>query len=72
MNLASGDITQLACVASYFFFGCRCESALAAAVLLALLVRPSRSTFEAALAALALVVFPPLLPAIFITPFVNQ
>jgi hypothetical protein len=35
--------------------GARCESALAAAVLLALLVLPSRRTFDAALAAFALV-----------------
>ena len=39
----------------YFFprLGARCESALAAAVFDALLVRPSRNTFEAALPALA-------------------
>ena len=38
---------------SYFrFFGARCESADAAAVFDGLLVRPSRSTFDAAFAAL--------------------
>lgn len=37
------------------FFGARCDSALAAAVFDALLVRPSRSTLEAALAARELV-----------------
>jgi hypothetical protein len=38
-----------------FGLGARCDSALAAAVLLALLVRPSRRTFDAAFAAFALV-----------------
>lgn len=43
-------------VAIYFpFFGARCDRALAAAVFEALLVRPSRSTLEAALAARELV-----------------
>ncbi|WIM87899.1 hypothetical protein PT015_24290 [Candidatus Mycobacterium wuenschmannii] len=55
---------------SYFLpfapdFGARWLSAEAAAVFDALLVRPSRSTFEAALAAFALV----FLPAITITSF---
>ena len=45
-----------------------CESALPAAVLLALLVRPSCSTLEAALAALALVCF--LLIAIMSYPLI--
>jgi hypothetical protein len=39
---------------TYFrFFGARCDSADAAAVFDALLVRPSRSTFDAAFAAFA-------------------
>lgn len=43
---------------AYFFFFGVCESAEPAAVLESLLVRPSRSTLEAALAALSLVSFP--------------
>lgn len=38
-----------------FFFGAACASALAAAVLLSLPVRPSRSTLDAAVAAFSLV-----------------
>lgn len=41
----------------YFFFGRACERALPAAVLEALLVRPSRRTFEAAEAAFLEVCF---------------
>jgi hypothetical protein len=37
----------------YFFLGARCERAEAAAVFDALLVRPSRKTFDAAFAAFA-------------------
>ena len=49
-------IKHLAQLVDYFVFLLgRCARALAAAVLLALPVRPSRSTFDAAVAALALV-----------------
>lgn len=44
-------------IRSYFFFPGLCDNALPAAILLALLVLPSRRTFEAADAALALVTF---------------
>ena len=53
----------------YFFLGARCDSALPAAVLLALPVRPLRSTLEAARPALALVFLLPALLAITITSF---
>lgn len=56
----------IAPVGSYFFFEGFCERALPAAVLDVLLVRPSLKTFEAAVAAFALVTF--FVPAILSPP----
>ena len=51
-------LTGLAPLLYFFPLLGLCERALAAAVFDALLVRPSRGTFEAALAAFELVTFP--------------
>lgn len=56
---AGGDADRASCASGrhhLLLLGARCDSAEPAAVLDALLVRPSRSTLDAAFAALALVV----------------
>ena len=51
-----------------FPFGAACDNADPAAVLDLVLVRPSRNTDEAALAAFGLVFLPPLLAMIYLLP----